>query len=226
MKRTNYITVMGWMISDLRLKSNDLIIYALIYGFSQDGHSKFTGSLKYIQEWVNCGRTTVIESLARLTEKGYLIKTIEEQKKHFTLVSYRVNLSILQSSTDSVPVSTDSDIGSTDSVPISSTDSVPNNTINNTNYIPNGINFLLKEYPSRFETDFLMQYRKLFKSEKQLKDFYQDFNDEVESQGKPYDQRLFGMLKKYARNWTNFKTKQNSSEADSIIYSPSLQRIN
>ena len=31
----NYITVQGWMVTDLNLKGNELLIYACIYGFSQ-----------------------------------------------------------------------------------------------------------------------------------------------------------------------------------------------
>ena len=33
----NYVAIQGWMITDLNLKGNDLLIYAVIYGFSQDG---------------------------------------------------------------------------------------------------------------------------------------------------------------------------------------------
>ena len=43
-----YIAIQDWMISDLQLKGNELLTYALIYGFSQDGESEFKGSLKYL----------------------------------------------------------------------------------------------------------------------------------------------------------------------------------
>ena len=47
-----YIVIQDWMISDLQLKGNELLTYALIYGFSQDGESEFKGSLKYISEFL------------------------------------------------------------------------------------------------------------------------------------------------------------------------------
>ena len=30
-----YITIQGWMVNELNLKGNSLIIYSIIYGFSQ-----------------------------------------------------------------------------------------------------------------------------------------------------------------------------------------------
>ena len=45
----NYITILDFMVSCLGLKGNELIIFALIYGFSQDNVSDFHGSLTYIQ---------------------------------------------------------------------------------------------------------------------------------------------------------------------------------
>ena len=49
----NYVQIQGFMVSNLKLKGNSLLVYALIYGFSQDGQSKFYGSRKYISEEIN-----------------------------------------------------------------------------------------------------------------------------------------------------------------------------
>ena len=49
----NYIVIQGWMINQLNLKGNELLCYALIYGFSQDGKSEFIGSASYIAGWLN-----------------------------------------------------------------------------------------------------------------------------------------------------------------------------
>ena len=35
MKNENYITIQGWMVNELKLTGNDLICYALIYGFTK-----------------------------------------------------------------------------------------------------------------------------------------------------------------------------------------------
>ena len=69
-----YYTVQGWMRSDLGLKDKELIVYAIIYGFSQDGSSEYTGSARYLAEWIGCSRSTIMEVLKKLVEKGLLKK--------------------------------------------------------------------------------------------------------------------------------------------------------
>ena len=73
-KAENFILVQGWMVSDLKLKGNELLIYAIIYGFSQDGENRFTGSLGYLAEWTNTTKQSVINALKSLQEKGYIEK--------------------------------------------------------------------------------------------------------------------------------------------------------
>lgn len=74
-KDTNTILIQGWMINSYNLSGNNLLVYALIYGFSQDGESEFFGSLNYICTAVNCSKPTVIKSLNFLIEKGLISKT-------------------------------------------------------------------------------------------------------------------------------------------------------
>lgn len=69
-----YYTVQGWMREELGLTGNALAIYAIIYGFSQDGASEYAGSSRYLAEWLGCSKKTVLTALADLTEKGHLIK--------------------------------------------------------------------------------------------------------------------------------------------------------
>lgn len=71
-----YYTVQGWMLSELGLKGNALAVYAIVYGFSQDGVSEYAGSSMYLCEWLGCTKKTVLNTLAELTEKGYLKKKI------------------------------------------------------------------------------------------------------------------------------------------------------
>ena len=77
-KNENYIVITGWMVNELQLKGNDLLIYALIYGFSQDYEQRFNGSLQYIADWTNSTKAGVSKSLKRLVEKGVIAK--EERK--------------------------------------------------------------------------------------------------------------------------------------------------
>ena len=73
-KDENFVTIQGWMITKLGLKGTELMAYAIIYGFSQDGEGMFTGSRKYLAEWCNCSMRSVDYALKSLAEKGYVIK--------------------------------------------------------------------------------------------------------------------------------------------------------
>lgn len=70
----NFIAIQGWMRTKLNLKGYELIVYALIYGFSQDGDSKFSGTRRYIAEWCGCSMRTVDNTLASLLSKQLIIK--------------------------------------------------------------------------------------------------------------------------------------------------------
>ncbi len=73
-KDANFIAIQGWMRTKLNLKGNELLIYALIYGFSQDGNSKFTGTRRYIAEWCGCSMRTVDNTLGSLVAKKLIVK--------------------------------------------------------------------------------------------------------------------------------------------------------
>lgn len=75
-KNDNYIQISGWMINELDLKGNELMIYALIHGFSQDGKSDYHGGLQYIALWTNSTKQGVIKSIKSLIEKGYIEKQV------------------------------------------------------------------------------------------------------------------------------------------------------
>ena len=73
-KADNYVNIQGWMSKNLGLKGNNLIIYAIIFGFSQvEGHY-FNGSLQYLGEWTNSTRQGVIKNLKELVDTGLIIK--------------------------------------------------------------------------------------------------------------------------------------------------------
>lgn len=74
MKKDNHIQICGWMLSDLGLKGNELIIYAIIFGFSQLEGQTFYGSLGYLAEWTNSTKQGVLKALKSLMEKGYIEK--------------------------------------------------------------------------------------------------------------------------------------------------------
>lgn len=74
MKDTNYIIIPAFLRTKLDLKGSELIITALIYGFSQDGVSWFSGSIDYIANWAGIASKNVIRCLKSLVDKGILEK--------------------------------------------------------------------------------------------------------------------------------------------------------
>lgn len=74
-KNENFIAIQGFMVKELGLSGNELIAYALIYGFSQDSESEFKGSLSYVAEWLNCSKTTAFNLLNKLADDGFIKKT-------------------------------------------------------------------------------------------------------------------------------------------------------
>ena len=71
-KPENFVTLSGFMITDLNLKGNELIIYAIIYGFSQAEGTAFKGSAQYLADWTNSTRQGVMKNLKSLMQKGLI----------------------------------------------------------------------------------------------------------------------------------------------------------
>ena len=69
----SYITIQAWM-TKLELNSSELMIYAIIYGFSQDGESWFSGSITYLSEWTGLSNVSVINNLNKLVDMKLLRK--------------------------------------------------------------------------------------------------------------------------------------------------------
>lgn len=91
-KKENFVCIQGWMISELRLKGNDLLVYAIIYGYSQDGSSCFSGGLQYLADWVNGTKRGVQKNLDNLMAKGLIERQQSETDKgipvaHFAIVN-------------------------------------------------------------------------------------------------------------------------------------------
>ena len=88
MKSEQFITIQGWMRTDLNLTGNDLLVYAIIYGFSQDNESEFTGSVQYLADWCGASKQGIRKNLKNLLDKGYIIKT-EYEKNGIKFCKYR-----------------------------------------------------------------------------------------------------------------------------------------
>lgn len=77
MKKDNYIVILAWM-NDLGLSLVEKTVFAIIYGFSQDGDSEFSGSRQYLAGWCGCSSLRTIDAALRtLTDR----KLIEKRTK-------------------------------------------------------------------------------------------------------------------------------------------------
>lgn len=83
-----YVNIQSFMVNELHLSGNALIIYAVIYGFSQDGESWFTGSRSYLAAWCQASKSTVSRNLETLCADG-LIERRERTESGVLLVDYR-----------------------------------------------------------------------------------------------------------------------------------------
>ena len=62
------------MISELGLKGNSLLLFAMIHGFSKDGVNRYRASLKDMCEWLCTSKSAISPTLNALVEAGYINK--------------------------------------------------------------------------------------------------------------------------------------------------------
>ena len=89
-KSKQIIVVHEFMVRDLRLKGNELLVYAIIFDFSQTEEQKFSGSLCYLAGRINSTKQSVLNSLKSLMQKGY-IKKEEQIINGVKYCSYRIS---------------------------------------------------------------------------------------------------------------------------------------
>ena len=95
MEKEYYIHIQWWMAQRLKLSGNELLTYAIVYGFSQDGESAFLGSSKYVSYALRVSRPTAIKALDSLTNKGLIIKT-QEKINDVVFNRYKANLQVIK----------------------------------------------------------------------------------------------------------------------------------
>lgn len=96
----NFFQITGWMLNRLKLKGTALNVYAIIYGFSQDGESSFNGSRQYLCDFIGATKPTIDKALAELQAMDLIIKT---SKKINDVIhnEYKANLEALRDFTTS-----------------------------------------------------------------------------------------------------------------------------
>lgn len=134
-KDENYFQISGWMLNRLKLKGISLEVFAIIYGLSQDGETKFTGSIQYLCDFTGTSKPTVIKALKDLVSSGYLIKS-EFERNGVKFNEYKANLQVVNNLY----------LGSKETLPGGSKETLPNNKsidnelYNNIKYIVDYLN--------------------------------------------------------------------------------------
>lgn len=85
----SYIHIWWWMINELELKGNDLLVYAIIYSFTNGTKDHyFNWSLNYLAERTNSTERGIQKNLKNLIEKWY-IKKEETSLYNVKIIRYR-----------------------------------------------------------------------------------------------------------------------------------------
>lgn len=86
--RKGYVVIMGWMF-ELGLNLSETIVFATIWGYSQDGESAFRGSQSYLASRCLCSLATVKRILLSLEEKGLIEKSTFRNANGVLICEYR-----------------------------------------------------------------------------------------------------------------------------------------
>ena len=95
MNKDAFITIPYFLRDKLDLKGSELIISALIYGFSQDGESWFTGSTEYICHWTGTEKKNVLRVLKSLVERDIIEKKEVTVNNIAKKCYYKFNIDII-----------------------------------------------------------------------------------------------------------------------------------
>lgn len=210
-KPENYITIQGWMVTELKLKGNELLIYALIFGFTQTTNQNFTGSLQYIADWTNSTKQGVLKCLKNLIDKGFIekreiyknkVKYCEYRTTKFNGVLNKVEQGMQQSLIGGIKQSLPNNI------------SLNNNSNNNNNNDSNeNVN---THKPSKHKygqyNHVLLddeQYNKLVSSlgEKEAQRMINTLDEGIELKGYTYKNHYLAIIKWKQKENSNYKIK-------------------
>lgn len=117
-----YTTITGAMITELGLKGNELIVYALINGFCQDGESQFYGSITYLMEFTSLSKQGVLNVIESLIAKGLVekeqrvingvkfnsykscrvVKKVDYQPKNLTTINNKIEIELERSEKETI----------------------------------------------------------------------------------------------------------------------------
>ena len=227
MKNSNYYVVQGWMINELNLKGNELSLYAIIYGFSQDDDSNpFIGSINYLSSFTSMSRQSTIVNIKKLIAKGLIAKKQINIRGRMTN-SYTSLKNVLVQKVDRT---------SLENVPVTSQKIRPNNYGNNDIDNDKEKNIKKKNGPYDYkekikDTKHIHgEYKHVRLTDAQLDKLIVDFtnyqemitnlDEYIESTGKVYKNHNLTL-----RNWAKNKTASSLKSKSEMRTSKSMDNI-
>lgn len=86
MKKSDYITIQGWMMAEEELSGNELLCYAVIYAHCIFNGNDYYGTYQDLAQW--CGVTTrsVNNILKSLSDKGKIRRIERSENVHYSIV--------------------------------------------------------------------------------------------------------------------------------------------
>ena len=91
----HFLTIEGWMRSRLGLSGNELIVYAVVYQFSQGNAGRYIGGLPFLADWCGCHIDTARRAVRNLEEQG-LILPLRGEVNGVPYCNYIINEASLQ----------------------------------------------------------------------------------------------------------------------------------
>lgn len=124
-----YFVVQEWMVRDAKLSGLDLLIYAIIFGFSQDDETEFFGSLSYLRDMTGYSKQSIINSLKKLVDTDMLIRK-EIFVNGVKTVRYRANFKNFNGGKETLPPSQETLTGAVKKLDQGGQETLPNNKYN------------------------------------------------------------------------------------------------
>lgn len=192
MKRANFVTIQGWMRTDLGLTGNELLVYAVIYGFSQTEDQSFTGTVKYLADWCGTTSRSIQTYLKDLLDRGLI--TREERADVPSGRAYRVRGEKISQGGENIS-------------PGGCKNFIPGGENISPNNIDININKKIKESVARFQKP-TMEEIQTYIREKGLKVDADRFMDYYDSNGWKVGKNPMKDWKATLRNWSRADKEQ------------------
>ncbi len=75
LKDENYFNIHAWMVNKLNLSGNELLVYAVIYSFTENGVGEYMGTQKYLMEFTGVeSNKTLYRLINKLIKNGYIVE--------------------------------------------------------------------------------------------------------------------------------------------------------